>query len=170
MAGPGSFWPSIRGLPKLLKITKYGEVTRFDLARTLLGRGRYWTTAYLVDDVLMDSGCAHCAQELIEALVTTPLRWIVNTHTHEDHIGANGLLQLQQSGLEIKAHPRALPILSDPRGAQPLHPYRRVMWGWPQPSVARSVADGEVIETEGALISFRIVTSAQLILPTVSLA
>jgi glyoxylase-like metal-dependent hydrolase (beta-lactamase superfamily II) len=132
----------------MLKITPYGDVTRLDLARTLFGRGRYWTTAYLVDGTLVDTGCAHSAPELAHALAGIPLARIVNTHSHEDHIGANGPLQSQREGLEILAHPLALPVLTDPRRAQPLHPYRRVMWGWPEPSQAQAVADGEVIETE----------------------
>jgi glyoxylase-like metal-dependent hydrolase (beta-lactamase superfamily II) len=148
----------------MLKITPYGDVTRFDLARTIAGRGRYWTTAYLVDGMLIDTGCAHSAPELLAALADTPLVRVVNTHTHEDHIGANGPLQRRSAGLltlrpararrgqpdrlEILAHPLALPVLADPRGKQPLHPYRRVMWGWPEPSQGRPVADGEVIETE----------------------
>jgi glyoxylase-like metal-dependent hydrolase (beta-lactamase superfamily II) len=140
----------------MLKITDYGDVTRFDLARTLAGRGRYWTTAYLVDGTLVDTGCAYTAPELLEALRGTALARIVNTHTHEDHIGANGPLQRrasersrpgQQDGLEILAHPLALPLLADPRGRQPLHPYRRFMWGWPEPSQGRPVSDGAVIET-----------------------
>jgi glyoxylase-like metal-dependent hydrolase (beta-lactamase superfamily II) len=132
----------------MLKITAYDGITRFDLARTLLGRGRYWTTAYLVDGMMIDTGCAFSAPELVSALADSPLVLIVNTHTHEDHIGANGPLQRQRDGLEILAHPLALPILADPRGTQPLHPYRRLMWGWPEPSQARSISDGEVIETE----------------------
>lgn len=130
----------------MLKVTDYGDVTRFDLARTLAGRGRYWTTAYLVDGLMVDTGCAFTAPELIEALAETPLAGIVNTHTHEDHIGANGPLQ-RQRGLGIRAHPLALPVLADPRGRQPLHLYRRVMWGWPEPSQGQPVADGEAIET-----------------------
>jgi glyoxylase-like metal-dependent hydrolase (beta-lactamase superfamily II) len=132
----------------MLKITSHGDVTRFDLARTLAGRGRYWTTAYLVDGIMVDTGCAFSASELVEALAGTPLARIVNTHTHEDHIGANGPLQRQRDGLEILAHPLALPILADPRGAQPLHLYRRVLWGWPEPSPGQPVSDGAVIETE----------------------
>lgn len=132
----------------MLKITHFNDVTRFDLARTLFGRGRYWTTAYLVDGLLVDTGCAFTASELTKALADIPLDGIVNTHSHEDHIGANGDLQRQRSGLVIWAHPLALPILADPRGRQPLHPYRRLMWGWPQPSQGKSVADGEVIETK----------------------
>lgn len=129
-------------------MTRYGHVTRFDLARTLGGRGRYWTTAYLVEGVLVDSGCAHSALELVQALGDIPLVRIVNSHTHEDHIGANGLLQRRQPELEILAHPLALPVLADPRRAQPLHPYRRVLWGWPEPSQGQPVANGAIIETE----------------------
>jgi len=131
----------------MLEITQYDDVTRLDLARTLLGRGRYWTTAYLVDGLLVDTGCAFTAQEFTEALSEAPLARVLNTHSHEDHIGANGRLQRQHDGLEILAHPLALPVLADPRRTQPLHPYRRLMWGWPESSQGKSVSDGEVIET-----------------------
>ena len=132
----------------MLKTTTYNDVTRFDLARTLAGRGRYWTSAYLVDGLMVDTGCAFSAPELVEALSETPLVGIVNTHSHEDHIGANGCLQRQRDGLEIRAHPLALPVLADPRGRQPLHPYQRVLWGWPEPSRGCPLSDGEVIETK----------------------
>ena len=132
----------------MLSATSYGDVTRLDLARTLAGKGRYWTTAYLVDGWLVDTGCAFSAPELVKALADQPLAGIVNTHTHEDHIGANGRLQRERGGLPIRAHPLALPVLADPRGQQPLHPYRRVMWGWPEPSQGQPASDGEVIETD----------------------
>ncbi|MCP4513629.1 MAG: MBL fold metallo-hydrolase, partial [Delftia sp.] len=141
----------------MLKATSYGDVTRFDLStRALPAMGRYWTTAYLVGDTLIDSGCAHTAPDLTRELEGTPLARIVNTHTHEDHIGGNGPLQGrstgsrrgQRNGLEILAHPLGLPILADPRGTQPLHPYRRLMWGWPEPSQAQPLSDGALIETE----------------------
>jgi glyoxylase-like metal-dependent hydrolase (beta-lactamase superfamily II) len=132
----------------MIRITRYDSVTRFDLANTLLGRGRYWTTAYLVDGLLVDSGCAHSAAELAQALEGSSLTCIANTHTHEDHIGANGVLQRARGGLELRAHPLALPVLADPRRTQPLHPYRKLFWGWPTPSQATPLADGERIETE----------------------
>jgi len=135
-------------LKPVLKSSSYQTISRFDLARTFAGRGRYWTTAYLADGLLIDSGCAHTARELVEALKDAPPSRLVNTHTHEDHIGANGLLQREHPYLQIFAHPLALPVLSDPRGKQPLHPYRKIMWGWPEPCNAIPLADESWIETD----------------------
>ena len=72
----------------MLRISTYESVIRFDLARTLAERGRYWTTAYLFDGLLIDTGCAHTAREFVKELESTPIKRIVNTHSHEDHIGA----------------------------------------------------------------------------------
>ena len=130
----------------MLRVTDHGGVTRFDLARTLLGRGRYWTTCYLVDGLLVDCGCAHTAPELQHALDGLELARVAVTHSHEDHIGAAGPLQ-RQRGIEVSAHPLAVPVLAEPRLRQPLHPYRRVMWGWPDPCRATSVEPGRSIAT-----------------------
>lgn len=132
----------------MLKSQRFGEVTRFDLARNMLGRGRYWTTCYLVDGLLIDSGCAHSAQELAEALQDKPIRGILNTHSHEDHVGANGPQQRRRPGLEILAHPLALPALANPHLHQRLHLYQRIFWGLPQPCQGCPVKDGELIHTE----------------------
>jgi glyoxylase-like metal-dependent hydrolase (beta-lactamase superfamily II) len=139
----------------MLTTSCFGSITRFDLARTIAGKGRYWTTAYLVDGLLIDSGCAHSARELLANLNGKQLTHLVNTHTHEDHIGANGPLQRVNSGLKILAHPLALSVLDDPREKQPLHPYRRLMWGRPEPSKGKRVADGDVIRTEN--FSFQVI-------------
>jgi glyoxylase-like metal-dependent hydrolase (beta-lactamase superfamily II) len=127
--------------------SRYGDITRFDLARTILGRGRYWTTAYLVDETMVDSGCRHTAPELARLLEGEAVTHLVNTHTHEDHIGGNEAVVRLNPNVEIIAHPLALRVLRDPRREQPLHPYRHLIWGMPQPSDARAAADGEMIET-----------------------
>ncbi len=132
----------------MLKTSTHETVTRFDLSRSFLGRGRYWTTAYLIDGLLVDTGCAHTAREMVNWLGDKRLAYVINTHTHEDHIGANGLIQRLYPGLKILAHPLAIPVLADPRRQQPLHPYRRLFWGWPEPCQAQPLEDGARIETE----------------------
>jgi glyoxylase-like metal-dependent hydrolase (beta-lactamase superfamily II) len=118
-------------------------VVRFRMARQVLGRSYYQTAAYWVDGLLIDTGCAHTASKLAAALRSFRVGQVVNTHSHEDHIGANADVQ-EQFGCPILAHPDALPILLDPK-LQPLQPYRRVFWGWPEPSLGSAI--GEWVET-----------------------
>lgn len=122
-------------------------IHRFRLARTVLGRGLYFTTAYYVDGLLVDSGCAHSVNELVAALEgpRSRVHTIVNTHSHEDHIAGNAPLH-RQHGARVLAHPLALPVLADPRRLQPEPLYRRIFWGYPEPS--RGEAIGETVETE----------------------
>lgn len=132
----------------MLRTRTFDDVIRFDLARTLLGRGRYWTAAYWVDGLLVDSGCAYSARELRYALSDKSIRTVGNTHAHEDHIGCNGLLQRERSDLEIRAHPLAVPVLADPRHLRPLHPYRALFWGLPEPSQGHPVVESSIIATD----------------------
>ena len=120
------------------------EVIRFKMAREVAGRPFYLTAAYWVDGLLIDTGCAHTAPQLISALKSLHVSQTANTHSHEDHIGANAGVQ-ELFGCPILAHAEALPILENPK-LQPLQPYRRVFWGWPQPSQGSTI--GEWVETE----------------------
>jgi glyoxylase-like metal-dependent hydrolase (beta-lactamase superfamily II) len=121
-----------------------GRVMRLRLARTLSGRPLYFTAAYWVDGLLIDTGCAHTARQATAALKAWQVDQVVNTHSHEDHIGANANVQ-EAFRCPILAHPLALPILADPR-LQPLQPYRRIFWGWPRPSQGQPI--GDQVETE----------------------
>lgn len=123
----------------MLEERSWGEVLGFRMARSWMGRAFYFTAAYLVDGLLIDSGCAYTAEELDRALWDRPVVQVVNTHRHEDHIGGNGLLQ-RQRGVRILAPAGALPYLEDPRRLR-LHPYRRVFWGWPEPAEAQPLGD-----------------------------
>jgi glyoxylase-like metal-dependent hydrolase (beta-lactamase superfamily II) len=132
----------------MLKISQFGPVTRYDLARTIAGKGRYWTSAYLVDGLMVDTGCAHSADELMSGVREEYLTMIVNTHSHEDHIGANAALVRRKDVRDLFTHPMAVPILADPTNLQPLQPYRRFFWGWPEPTDAQALEDGSWIETD----------------------
>jgi glyoxylase-like metal-dependent hydrolase (beta-lactamase superfamily II) len=120
------------------------QVLKLQAARTILGRPVYFTAAYWVDGLLIDTGCAHTAGQLLPALGGRRVEQVVNTHSHEDHIGANAAVQ-SAFDCPVYAHPGALPVLHDPR-RQPLQPYRRLFWGWPRPSEARPV--GQQVETD----------------------
>ncbi len=120
------------------------QVVKFRIARAPFGRPAYSTAAYWVDGLLVDAGCAHTSRQLTSALKGWRIDRIVNTHCHEDHIGANARIQ-EANCCPIQIHPDGLPVLQNPR-LQPLQPYRRLFWGWPQPSRGEPVEDW--IETE----------------------
>ena len=120
------------------------QVVKLRIERSLLGRMTYFTAAYWIDGLLIDTGCAHSARQLAQILKDWPISQVVNTHSHEDHIGTNGDVQTM-FGCPILAHPDALPILANPR-LQPLQPYRKLYWGWPKPSQGQPV--GAQVETE----------------------
>lgn len=128
----------------MLSMEEYGPVVKVLSARSFFGRVAYRAAAYWVDGLLIDTGCAFTAAELSTALAPFRLHQVVNTHCHEDHIGANGLLQ-RRRGVAIWAHPLALPILADPK-LQALQLYRRLFWGWPEPSQGQAL--GKWVETE----------------------
>ena len=128
----------------------------FRLARTIFGRAVYFTSCFWVDGMMVDTGCAYTVRELVSALDDHPVHVIVNTHSHEDHVGANAAIQ-EKHGAKILAHRDALPQLRNPRHKGPLRPYQRVMWGYPSPSkgseIGRSIKTKhysfDVIDTPG---------------------
>lgn len=133
------------------KVTGDGEVIRLRVARKLVGRSAYFTAAYWVDGLLLDTGCAHTARQFTQAVKDWPVDQIVNSHSHEDHIGTNAAI-VEMKGCKILAHPLALPILANPK-LQPLQPYRRLFWGWPRPSQGEAI--GEVVRSRH--MSFQVI-------------
>lgn len=127
----------------MLQVEQHGPVVKFCAAHAIFGRAFYHTAAYWVDGLLIDTTCHFTAQELLCATAKLDVQQIVNTHSHEDHIGGNALLQ-QTRGAKIQAHLLTLPILANPR-LQYLQLYRRVFWGWPLPSQGSAV--GEWVQT-----------------------
>lgn len=126
------------------RVADSGPVVRLCVARAMPGLPPYYTAAYWVDGLLIDTGCAHTAGQLTSALHRWRVDQVVNTHSHEDHIGANAEVQ-DTFRPPILAHPDALPILQNPR-LQPLQAYRRLCWGWPRPSQGKAIGEG--VETE----------------------
>lgn len=128
----------------MIQVEQINAVRKFRMARSILGMSFYFTTAYWVDGMMVDTGCAYTVQELVASLKGYQVDCIVNTHSHEDHIAGNAALQ-NIYGADVLAHPMALPVLADPRRRQPLHPYQYLMWGYPDTSLGKAI--GEFVET-----------------------
>jgi len=137
----------------MLEATEYGDITQIKMSRLWEGKALYWVAAYLVDGLLIDTGCAYTAGELADYLAGKKLAMVVNTHFHEDHVGGNALISRRYS-VPLYAAAAALPLIAN----QPfLFPYQEFVWGYPEPSAALPVPaqistplyNFEVIETPG---------------------
>ena len=137
----------------MIEVNRFEEVTQIKMSREVGGTPLYWVAAYLVDGLLIDTGCKYTAGELVAFLEGQHLRLAVNTHYHEDHTGANHLLQ-QKFGIRIFAPRESVPLINQvPR----LYPYQEMVWGYPEPTevdcLPQKVATGhfrfDVVDTPG---------------------
>ena len=107
----------------------FEEVMQIKMGRDIEEQVLYWVAAYLVDGLLIDTGCKYTAEELVEFLEDKNLKLAVNTHYHEDHVGANYILK--KSGIPIFASLESVPLINQ---VPKLHPYQEMVWGYPEPS------------------------------------
>ncbi len=122
----------------MLRAAQVGDVTEIKMGRSLDGRtALYWVAAYLIDGILIDTGCDYTREELAEFLSGKQVSMIVNTHYHEDHVGGNALLT-ERFRLRAFAHPETIPLMSK---KYDLYPYEREIWGYPTPSTADPIGD-----------------------------
>ncbi|MBW1790154.1 MAG: MBL fold metallo-hydrolase [Deltaproteobacteria bacterium] len=117
----------------MITAAEYDDVLQINLCRYPEMMPALTVSAYLVDGLLIDTGPAHTAKELVQFLEDRELDKVVNTHHHEDHIGANKLLQ-EQRGIEIFAHSLAVEKIGLPAV---LYPYQEEVWGYPVPSIVK---------------------------------
>jgi glyoxylase-like metal-dependent hydrolase (beta-lactamase superfamily II) len=85
-------------------------------------------SAYLVDGLLIDTGCALTASEFIGCIGSSRIDLAVNTHYHEDHVGANNRVR-KKFGVDFFAHPDSVPLIKEP---PELAWYRIECWGRPE--------------------------------------
>lgn len=116
----------------MIHVEQHSQVLAIRMSRSIFGRPFWWTTAYWVDGLLIDTGPRFAVRALLCALENLAVDQIVITHAHEDQMG--GLLALLQRypKVTIYAAPRALPLLADPE-SMTLPFYRRLVWGRPDP-------------------------------------
>lgn len=130
----------------MLQLHQHGPITTIRMARSLLGRPVYWTAAYLVDGLLIDSGPACTAVDLVRLLGRSRVEQVMLTHSHEDHIGGLAALRMAFPDLRVYANWRSLPMIEDPARLR-MQLYRRVIWGLPQPFYSARPPEGNLIRT-----------------------
>ncbi|HEU4723233.1 MAG TPA: MBL fold metallo-hydrolase [Gemmatimonadaceae bacterium] len=85
----------------------------------------YDVSAYLLGDVLIDTGFRRAERALLAALDSLRPRGVVVTHWHEDHAG--NVPAIASRGLPMAMHPGCEALL---RERPAIRPYRRAVWGW----------------------------------------
>jgi glyoxylase-like metal-dependent hydrolase (beta-lactamase superfamily II) len=121
----------------------HGLLTRLRMASTLLGRTIREVSAYAFADLLIDTGPPPTATRIVEWCRGQPVRRVLITHHHEDHVGGAAALQAEL-GLPVFAPANAVPILAEGL-RMPL--YRKAVWRTPRRFRAEPL--GETVEGEG---------------------
>ncbi len=135
----------------MIQIKTFEGVTIAKMAHAIFGHPIYFTAAFLVDGLLIDTGPAILEKEFFNTLPLSRVRLVVNTHHHEDHIGNNAALQ-KKFQLPIFAFSLAIPYIENPLL---LHEqlYRRLTWGIPKPSHPQPI--GSAVTTQH--LSFQVI-------------
>lgn len=110
----------------MLTLDRSAGVTRLHFASRRSRSVGYSVSAFLVDDVLIDTGFPGVAGDLIRVLDELRPRVVAITHWHEDH-GGNAEL-VAGRGLPISAGDATLETL---RARPRIGLYRRAVWGTP---------------------------------------
>ena len=121
----------------MLTTKKFQHITQIKLGRKIFGKIPYFSYAFLVDDLLVDTGPPVCKEEILNFCQNSKITKAVNTHHHEDHIGGNKILQ-KKCGVKIYATALTAKIISRP---MPIQLYRRAVWKNPEICVAKILDD-----------------------------
>lgn len=135
----------------MIHVEQQGNVLAIRMSRSFFGRPFWWTAAYWVDGLLIDTGPRFAAKELCRILQKVAVEQIVLTHAHENQIGGLPTIMDQFPAAKVYIARRAVPLLQDP-SLPSLQLYRRILWGKPQPWIGPVTILEEVDD--------RIVTSA----------
>jgi ribonuclease/clavin/mitogillin len=110
----------------MLTLERHGDVTR---VRMTSWRGQlvgYDVSAYLIRDVLVDTGFPRVATDFSRLLETNTVGGVIVTHWHEDHAGNAAVAAAR--GLPIAIASQTLAELSGSAAAS-IRFYRRFVWG-----------------------------------------
>ncbi|MDW7740470.1 MAG: MBL fold metallo-hydrolase [Bacillota bacterium] len=125
----------------MLESSRYGEVIQLIMGREMSGQVLYRVAAYLVDGLMIDTGCSHTAEELLDFARREKIERVYLTHYHEDHIGACALLQ-KELEIDIYANPITISLIHTPHQ---LYPYQELVWGYPEAADVEPIKERKII-------------------------
>lgn len=137
----------------MFEVRRDKALTRITMGSEINGRIYYSVTAYLVDDLLIDTGCHNTRWELVDYLADKNVSSAVNTHHHIDHIGANKAI-MDRLKIPVFAPRDSVPIIA---GKQDIFSYQEELWGCPEPCSVNVLGDSintahytlDVVHTSG---------------------
>ena len=121
----------------MFEIETYREISRIMMGSEIKGRVYYSVAAYLVDDLLIDTGCYNTRWELVDYLVNKDVSLAVNTHHHIDHIGGNKVI-MDRLKVPVFAPRDSVTIIG---GKQDIFPFQEDLWGCPEPCLVNALGD-----------------------------
>jgi ribonuclease/clavin/mitogillin len=126
----------------MIESGQFEDINQIRMSRVIDGVPIYWVSAYMVDGLLIDTGCSYTAEELFAYLKDKHFATVVNTHFHEDHVGCNYLIK-DMPDVVLYAHNESIPLIGKEAF---LYPYQETVWGYPVPTDVEPIP--EVIKTE----------------------
>jgi ribonuclease/clavin/mitogillin len=94
-------------------------------------------SAYLLGDIVIDTGFSYAREPLQAALRGREIAVVCCTHNHEDHTGNCAAIAAERGCPVLIRHPKEL----WEEGVRSLAPYRRIWWGRVEPFDARDLPD-----------------------------
>jgi glyoxylase-like metal-dependent hydrolase (beta-lactamase superfamily II) len=137
----------------MFEIESYKEISRIMMGSEINDRVYYSVAAYLVDDLLIDTGCHNTRWELVDYLTDKEVSLAVNTHHHIDHIGGNKVI-MDRLKVPVFAPKDSVPLIA---GKQDIFPYQEDLWGCPELCLVNTLGDAintahytlDVVHTSG---------------------
>lgn len=116
----------------MIKITPHGDVYQIDMSITFFGKEIFPINAYIVKNVLIDTGPANLSKEFLQSIEQFPIETVLNTHAHPDHTGSNYAFPF------VFVHPEAFERLKNPRLEMQI---QKLLYGLPNPSHPQKIPD-----------------------------
>ncbi|WP_371802637.1 MBL fold metallo-hydrolase [Candidatus Lokiarchaeum ossiferum] len=120
-------------------VRQFGPISIIRMGKRLFGRLIYPVHCFVLEDTLIDTGSKSGRKEFLEALKKFQINTAIITHSHEDHIGNNQILQ-KRYNINTLAHKKAMEIIENPKLLK-LLPYQKIAWKLPEPSTATEIGD-----------------------------